>query len=192
MRYQAALRPDQGGAFRRGAGPRQAAVDLAAPAHETSIAMEYGVSSFDEIKHLSGLDMLRAMIAGALPAAPIAEPLGFRLAEVEKGRAVFEGTPGPHLLNPLGAVHGGWALTLIDSACGCAVHTELDAGIGYTTVETKVNFTRPIDPDGGPVRCEGRVLSRGRQIATAEAFLRDAGGKLLAHGTSTLIILTPR
>lgn len=154
--------------------------------------MKYGVSSYDEIKHLSGLEMLRAMIAGDLPAAPIAEPLGFRLAEVEKGRALFEGTPGPQLLNPLGAVHGGWALTLIDSACGCAVHTELDAGVGYTTVETKVNFTRPIDPAGGAVRCEGKVLSRGRQIATAEAFLRAGDGKLLAHGTSTLIILRPR
>ena len=152
----------------------------------------FGVSSFDQIKGLSGLDMLRAMIAGDLPAAPIAEPLNFRLVEVEKGRAVFEGTPAPNLLNPLGAIHGGWALTLIDSACGCAVHTELDAGVGYTTVETKVNFTRPIAPDGGPVRCEGRVLSRGRQIATAEAFLRSADGKLLAHGTSTLIILPPR
>jgi uncharacterized protein (TIGR00369 family) len=154
--------------------------------------MAFGVSSFDNIKQLSGLDMLRAMIAGDLPAAPIAEPLGFRLVEVEKGKAVFEGTPGPHLLNPLGSVHGGYALTLIDSACGCAVHTELDAGIGYTTVETKVNFTRAIDPAGGPVRCEGKVLSRGRQIATAEAQLRDAQGKLLAHGTSTLIILYPR
>jgi uncharacterized protein (TIGR00369 family) len=154
--------------------------------------MRYGVSSFEEIKDLSGLDMLGAMIAGDLPAAPIAEPLGFRLVEVEKGRAVFEGTPGPHLLNPLGSVHGGYALTLIDSACGCAVHTELDAGIGYTTVETKVNFTRAIDPKSGPVRCEGRVVSRGRQIATAEAYLRSGDGKLLAHGTSTLIILHPR
>jgi uncharacterized protein (TIGR00369 family) len=154
--------------------------------------MQYGVSSFDDIKDLSGLDMLRAMIAGDLPAAPIAEPLGFRLVEVEKGRALFEGTPGPHLLNPLGSVHGGYALTLIDSACGCAVHTELDAGVGYTTVETKVNFTRAIDPAGGPVRCEGRVLSRGRQIATAEARLTSADGKLLAHGTSTLIVLYPR
>jgi uncharacterized protein (TIGR00369 family) len=151
--------------------------------------MAYGVSTLDQIKGLSGLEMLRAMIAGELPAAPIAEPLGFRLVEAGPGRAVFVGTPNANLLNPLGAVHGGWALTLIDSACGCAVHTELDAGIGYTTVETKVNFTRPIAPDGGPVRCEGRVLSRGRQIATAEAFLRSAEGKLLAHGTSTLIIL---
>lgn len=154
--------------------------------------MKYGVIGVNETRNLSGLDMLRAMIAGDLPAAPIAEPLGFRLVEVEKGRAVFEGIPGPHLLNPLGSVHGGWALTLIDSACGCAVHTELDAGIGYTTVETKVNFTRPIDPAGGPVRCEGKVLSRGRQIATADAFLRSAEGKLLAHGSSTLIILAPR
>ena len=154
--------------------------------------MAFGVSSMDQIKQLSGLDMLRAMIAGDLPAPPIAEPLGFRLIEAEKGTAVFEGTPGPHLLNPLGSVHGGYALTLIDSACGCAVHSELDAGIGYTTVETKVNFTRAIDPEGGPVRCEGRVLSRGRQIATAEAQLRSADGKLLAHGTSTLIILYPR
>jgi uncharacterized protein (TIGR00369 family) len=154
--------------------------------------MRYGVSSFDQIKDLTGLQMLQAMIAGDLPAAPIAEPLNFRLVEVEKGRALFEGFPAPNLLNPLGAVHGGWALTLIDSACGCAVHTELDAGVGYTTVETKVNFTRPIAPDGGAVRCEGRVLSRGRQIATAEAQLRSADGKLLAHGTSTLIILPMR
>jgi uncharacterized protein (TIGR00369 family) len=153
--------------------------------------MRYGVSTFDQIKDLTGLEMLRAMIAGDLPAAPIAEPLSFRLIEVEKGRALFEGTPAPSLLNPLGAIHGGWALTLIDSACGCAVHTELDAGTGYTTVETKVNFTRPIAPGGGAVRCEGRVLSRGRQIATAEAYLRSSEGKLLAHGTSTLIILRP-
>ena len=141
---------------------------------------------------MSGLEFLRAMIAGQGPTAAIGQHMGFRLVEVDKGRALFEGEPGPHLLNPLGAVHGGFALTLIDSACGCAVHTELDAGVGYTTVETKVNFTRPIDPNGGPIRCEGRVLSRGRQIATAEAYLRSAEGKLLAHGTSTLIILAPR
>ena len=154
--------------------------------------MDYGVCTPEQIGKLSGLEFLKAMIAGRLPAPPIAEPLGFRLVDVEKGRAVFEGIPGPHLLNPLGSVHGGWALTLIDSAAGCAVHTELDPGTGYTTVETKVNFTRPIDPNGGAVRCEGRVLSRGRQIATAEAHLRSAEGKLLAHGSSTLIILPSR
>ena len=148
--------------------------------------------SAERLRQMSGLEFLRAMIAGEGPTAAIGAHMGFRLVEVEPGRAVFEGQPGPHVLNPLGAVHGGFALALIDSACGCAVHSELDAGVGYTTVETKVNFTRPIDPNGGPIRCEGQVLSRGRQIATSEAYLRSAEGNLLAHGTSTVIILPPR
>lgn len=146
----------------------------------------------EKIASMTGLELLRAIAAGELPGPGMGKTMGFRLAEVERGRAVFEGAPGPHLLNPLGSVHGGFALTLIDSACGCAVHSELDPGVGYTTVETKVNFTRAIDPAGGPVRCEGRVLSRGRTIATADAYLRDESGRLLAHGTSTLIILSPR
>jgi uncharacterized protein (TIGR00369 family) len=157
-----------------------------------SLETRFGIASRDEIAGLSGLEMLQAMIAGRLPSAPIAGTMGFRLAEVGPGLAVFEGEPGPGLLNPLGSVHGGWALTLIDSATGCAVHSELPAGVGYTTVETKVNFTRAIAPDGGAVRCEGRVLTRGRQIATAEARLLSAEGRLLAHGTSTLMILPPR
>jgi uncharacterized protein (TIGR00369 family) len=151
-----------------------------------------GVASSDEIADLTGLEMLRAMIAGALPPPPIGETMGFRLIEAGPGLAVFEGSAGPHLLNPLGGVHGGVALTLIDSAAGCAVHTELPAGVGYTTVETKVNFTRPVPPDGSPIRCEGRVVTRGRQIATAQARLLRSDGKILAHGTSTLIILPPR
>ena len=151
-----------------------------------------GVASREEIAHLTGIEMLRGIISGELPAPPIGATMGFRLIEVEPGRAVFEGAAGPHLLNPLGGVHGGVALTLIDSAAGCAVHTELPAGVGYTTVETKVNFTRPIASDGGTIRCEGRVLSRGRQIATAAARLLSAEGKLLAHGTSTLILRPPR
>jgi len=154
--------------------------------------MNYGVCTPEQMKDLSGLEFIHEMIAGRLPGPPIAETLGFRLTEAEKGAVVFEGDPGPHLLNPLGSVHGGWALTLIDSACGCALHTELHAGVGYTTVETKVNFTRPIDPEAGTVRCEGRLVSHGRTIATAEARLLSSDGKLLAHGTSTLIILQPR
>jgi uncharacterized protein (TIGR00369 family) len=152
----------------------------------------YGLASAEDFERLTGLELLRGLIAGRIPAPNMAGTLGFRLVEVEPGRAVFEGEPGPHLLNPLGSVHGGWALALIDSATGCAVHTELDAGTGYTTVETKVNFTRAIAPDGGPVRCEGKVVTRGRQIATAEARLTSEDGKILAHGTSTLIILPPR
>ena len=153
--------------------------------------MGHEVASREQTAGLSGLELLRKMMAGELRVG-MGSTMGFRLVEAERGSVVFEGTPGPHLLNPLGAVHGGYALALIDSACGCAVHTELDAGIGYTTVETKVNFTRAIDPHGGPIRCEGRVLSRGRTIATADAFLRDESGRLLAHGTSTLILLYPR
>ncbi len=140
----------------------------------------------------TGLEALRAMMAGDLPPPAIGVTMGFRLVEVAEGRAVFEGTPGPHLLNPSGAVHGGYALTLIDSAAGCALHTELDAGVGYTTVETKVNFVRPFIPAGGPTRGEGRVLSRGRTIAPADAHLYSDAGKFLAHGTSTLILLPPR
>ena len=156
--------------------------------------MQDGGEARERARTLSGLELLRAMIAGeaGVPGPAIGRTLGFRLVEVDKGRAVFEGQPGPHLLNPLGAVHGGFGLALIDSACGCAVHSALDAGIGYTTVETKVNFTRAIAPGGGTVRCEGRVVTSGRRIATAEARLLAADGKVLAHGTSTLMILAPR
>ena len=149
---------------------------------------QYGLASAEQFASMSGLELLQAMIAGHVPGPPIAETMSFTLVEVGEGRAVFEGEPGPHLLNPLGSVHGGVALTLIDSAAGCAVHTLLPAGTSYTTVETKVNFTRPIRPDGGKVRCEGQVVTRGRQIATAEARLLDASGKVMAHGTSTLMI----
>ena len=152
----------------------------------------YGVLNPAELASLSGIEVLRAMIAGRFPAPPISERMGMWLAEVGEGMAVFEGDPGSHLLNPLGSVHGGWALTLIDSATGCSVHSTLPAGVGYTTVETKANMTRPIRPDGGRVRCEGRVVARGRQIATAEARLLDREGRILAHGTSTVMILPPR
>ncbi|HEV2746122.1 MAG TPA: PaaI family thioesterase [Allosphingosinicella sp.] len=152
----------------------------------------YGVAAPQEIEGLSGIEVLRATIAGTLPAPPIAELMRFRLVEVAEGRAVFEGEPGPHLLNPLGSVHGGYALTLIDSAAGCALHSALGPGVGYATVETKVNMTRPVPADGGTVRAEGRLLTHGRQIATAEARLLSDDGRILAHGTSTLIVLHPR
>jgi uncharacterized protein (TIGR00369 family) len=152
----------------------------------------FGLAKAEDLAGLNGLEFLRAMIKGEQPSPLMSATLGFRLVEVEEGLAVFEGEPSPALLNPLGAVHGGWALTLIDSAAGCAVHSLLAPGVGYTTVETKVNFTRAIAPDGGTVRCEGRIVTRGRRIATAEARLLSAEGKILAHGTSTLMILEPR
>jgi uncharacterized protein (TIGR00369 family) len=152
----------------------------------------FGLAKADDLRALSGLEFLRAMMKGDQPSPRMSDTLGFRLVEVGEGIAIFEGEPSPALLNPLGAVHGGWALTLVDSATGCAVHSVLAPGVGYTTVETKVNFTRAIAPDGGTVRCEGRIVTRGRRIATAEARLLSADGKVLAHGTSTLMILEPR
>lgn len=138
---------------------------------------------------MSGLEGLRYMLAGGHPPPSIATTLGFTLSEVEDGRALFLGDPTDRILNPLGIVHGGWALTLIDSCTGCAAHTTLPAGVGYTTVETKVNFVRAITPATGQVRAEGVVVARGRTIITAEGKLTDSRGRLLAHGTSTLIVL---
>lgn len=153
---------------------------------------EHGLVDPATLAARSGRELLQAIVEGALPQAPVGQPLSFRLAEVGDGLAVFEGDPVPSLLNPLGAVHGGFALTLIDSACGAAVHSRLPAGTGYTTIETKANFVRAITPATGRVRAEGRVVSLGRRIATAEARVLDAQGRVLAHGTSTLMILEPR
>lgn len=152
----------------------------------------YGVATPEQFEQMSGMELLQAMLAGEVPAPPIAQTMGFSVVEISEGKAVFECQPGLHLLNPLGSIHGGVALTLIDSAAGCALHTMLKAGVGYTTIETKVNFTRPIAPDSGTIRCEGKVVTQGRQIATAEATLTTADGKIAAHGTSTLMILHPR
>ncbi len=154
--------------------------------------VRYDVLPLEEVEKLSGKEALQAMIDGRLPNPPISERLTFRLVEVGDGFAVFEGDTGPHLLNPVGTVHGGWALTLIDSATGCAGLSLLPAGSSFTTIETKANFTRPILKDTGRVRCEATVASKGRQIMSAEGWVRDAGGKLLAHGTSTLLVLNAR
>lgn len=143
----------------------------------------------EELMRMNGLEAMRALIAGKFPPPSISTTLGFNLAEVEDGRAVFLGDPTDRIMNPLGIVHGGWALTLIDSCCGCAAHTTLAPGLAYSTVETKVNFVRAITPETGQVRAEGVVVARGRTIITAEGKLTDARGKLLAHGTSTLIVL---
>jgi uncharacterized protein (TIGR00369 family) len=138
---------------------------------------------------LNGIDYLRGMIEGKFPKPPMASLLGFDLAEVSDGFAVFECKPGEQHYNPIGVVHGGLACTLLDSAMGCAVNTTLKAGTGYTTLELKVNMVRPLTIDTGLMRCEGRIVHRGRQTATAEGKLLDAAGKLYAHATTTCIIL---
>ena len=137
----------------------------------------------------TGLELLREVFEGRLPPPPIGGTMGFTGVEVEEGRAVFVGEPGEYLYNPIGVVHGGWAMTLLDSAMGCAVHTTMRVGERYTTIELKTNFVRPITVDTGRVRCEGLVIHRGGTVATAEAKLfAENTGKLLAHATTTCLI----
>ena len=140
--------------------------------------------------HLSGLEQLRAMMERGRLAA-IARLMGFTLVEVDEGSAVFEGTPGEEVYNPIGMVHGGYAATLLDSACGVAVHSKLAPGQKYTTIELKVAYHKAMTVQTGLVRAEGSVLSFGRRVAFAEARLTDAGGVLLASATSSLLVMTP-
>ncbi len=139
---------------------------------------------------LDGLAYLRAMADGTVPPPPMALLMDFRPVELAEGRVVFAGEPGEHVYNPIGVVHGGFAMTLLDSATGCAVQSTLPAGTRYTSLETKVNFVRPITLDTGLVLCEGTVVHRGSRVATADGRLTaEATGKLLAHGTSTCLVL---
>lgn len=138
---------------------------------------------------MPGIDFLRAIRDGRLPAPPMAALLGFRLAEVEAGRAVFELVPGEQHYNPIGVVHGGLAMTLLDSAMGCAVHSLMPEGGGYTTLEAKTNLVRAITTSTGPLRAIGTVLHAGSRIASAEGRLVDAADKLYAHATTTCLIL---
>src|SRR4051794_10900213 len=138
---------------------------------------------------LTGLEHMQAIADGTIAAPPFARLLGFDLVEVEPGRAVFAATPTEEVYNPIGSVHGGFAATLLDSAMGCAVQTELPAGVGYTTLELSVNLVRGMTADTGRVLCEGRTIHVGRRTATAEARLtQEATGKLLAHGTTTCLV----
>ena len=142
-------------------------------------------------RSMSGLDFLRAIRDGKLPPPPIAMLLGFRLTEVEPGHAVFECTPGEQHYNPIGVVHGGLAMTLADSAMGCAVQSCLPAGVAWTTLELKINLVRALTLDSGTVRCEGTVIHVGRRVATAEARLVDGRGRLCAHATTTCMVIRP-
>jgi uncharacterized protein (TIGR00369 family) len=142
-------------------------------------------------RKLSGLDLLRALLAGELPRPPIAQLMGFELTEIEEGRAVFECVPGEHLYNPIGSVHGGVACTLLDSAMGCAVQSTLPAGAGYVSTDVQVRFIRTITSSTGRVRAEAKVVHTGRSTAVAEARLTSEDGKLLAFGTTACAIFRP-
>jgi len=151
-----------------------------------------GVARPEQVAGKTGLEMMEAMLRGELPYAPIAKTLDFSLIEVAPGRAVFQGAPGPAHLNPMGGIHGGWYATLLDSALGCAIHTMMPVGRGYTTAELGVNLVKAIGPKVQRVRAEGKVLHCGRQLATAEARLFGPDGTLYAHATTTCLVFEAR
>jgi len=150
--------------------------------------MNYGVIGMEALKEVSGLAFLQGIVSGRLPQPPIAQVMGVHLVEAEKGRAVFAGQPTVSFYNPLGTVHGGFAATILDSCMACAVQTMIEAGFGYTTIEFKVTYIRPMTDQTGPVRGIGEVINVGRRLGVAEGRLVDAQGKVLAHGTTSCMI----
>jgi uncharacterized protein (TIGR00369 family) len=143
-----------------------------------------------EAARLSGLEQLRAVFDPARPerGPGIGRTMGFSMVELEEGRVVFGGNPDESVYNPIGTVHGGYAATLLDSAVGCAVHSLLKAGQGYTTLELKVAYHRAMTKDTGPIRAEGTVIKMGARAAFAEGRITDAAGRLYATATSTLLV----
>lgn len=152
----------------------------------------HGVNDPATLATVDGLELMQRMLRGEVLAPPIALTLSFVLIEVARGRAVFQGTPKFEHMNPLGSVHGGWFATLLDSALGCAVHTTLPAGRGYTTAELDVKLVRAITPAVGRVRAIGEVVHGGRQLATAQARLVGPDGTLYAHGSTTCLVFEAR
>jgi uncharacterized protein (TIGR00369 family) len=148
----------------------------------------YGVVTPDILLSHGGLEFLQAIIAGTMPNPPFSETLNFHLSEAEHGRVVFEGHPEERFYNPIGSVHGGYAATLLDSALGCAIFSTLDKGDAWTTLELKINYVRALTKNTGPVRTEGRLIHRGRTVATSEGDLTDSAGKLYAHASTTCMI----
>jgi len=152
-------------------------------------ASSSGIIPPDLLAQRPGIELMQAIVSGALPVPPIARSLDFVLIEVEPGRAVFQGEAKFDFYNPIGSVHGGWIATLLDSCVGCAVHSALPAGKGYTTLELKVNYVRAVTQDSGPIRAEGKIIHLGGRVATAEGRLTDPAGRLYAHCSTTCLIL---
>jgi uncharacterized protein (TIGR00369 family) len=147
-----------------------------------------GLARPEQIAGKTGLQVMQAMLNGEIPYAAIAKTLDFTLVSVSPGVAVFQGTPLPQHLNPLGTIHGGWVATMLDSALGCSVHTMMPAGRAYTTAELSVNYVKGLTPKVQRVRAEGKVIHCGKQLATAEARLVGADGTLYAHATTTCLV----
>jgi uncharacterized protein (TIGR00369 family) len=150
--------------------------------------VEYGVTPVEVMASMAGIDFVRGIFEGRLPAPPIMQTVEPFDSSAEPGIVAFSSIPGFRHYNPIGSVHGGYAATLLDSAMGLAVHTALPAGTGYTTLEFKISFIRGMTKDTGPVRTEGRTMNVGRRAATAEARITDSKGRLLAHATTTCLV----
>ena len=162
---------------------------MSTKARTRTISWDDPMKALTEGSSLSGLEFIRAIFDGKLPSPPITATMGFTGGSAEESKVTFVGEVGEHLYNPIGVVHGGFAMTMLDSAMGCAVHTTLAVGEAYTTLEAKVNFVRPITMETGPLRCEGIVIHRGGKVATAEGrLIAERTGKLLAHGTTTCMV----
>jgi uncharacterized protein (TIGR00369 family) len=155
---------------------------------QAAAKIEYGVTPTEMMASMAGVDFVRAIFDGKLPAPPIMQTIEPFDSTAEPGVVVMHSIPGFRHYNPIGSVHGGYAATLLDSAMGLAVHSALPAGTGYTTLEFKVSFIKGMTEDTGVVRTEGRTLNVGRRAATAEARITDAKGRLLAHATTTCLI----
>ncbi|MFC0528494.1 PaaI family thioesterase [Phytohabitans kaempferiae] len=185
MTQTQAARPPQAAAS-GGAGPVDG--DGGAPVRSRTFEWADPAGNAAMVGRRPGLDLLRGMVAGELPPPPVMRLIGVSGLEVDEGRVVVEMTAQEFHYNPLGSVHGGVLSTLLDTAAGCAVHSTLPAGVGYTTLDLNVKFLRPVTTDSGLVRCEGTVLSRGRRTALAEARLTDGKGRLAAHATSSCLL----
>jgi uncharacterized protein (TIGR00369 family) len=140
---------------------------------------------------LPGRDFLQGIIDGRFAPPPIAELFGARLASVGDGEATFRATPDESAYNPIGMVHGGWLCMLMDSAAGCAVHTLLPAGAGYSSIEIKVSFLEAVHADAGAIEVRGKALRVGGRVAFAEARATNAAGELVGHATSSIALLRP-
>ncbi len=158
---------------------------------ERLVQWEDPAPTADFVRRSSGLESIRAIQAGGLARPPISALVNFTIAEVDEGRVVVEGYPGEEHYNPIGVVHGGFALTIFDTAMSCAIHTLLPAGVAYTTTDVQVRFIRGVTTATGAVRCEGVALHVGRSTAVAEAKMYDGEGRLLGIGTTACAILRP-
>jgi uncharacterized protein (TIGR00369 family) len=155
---------------------------------QASAGKRFGVVSDDQQRAMSGLEFVQGLINATLPLNTMAQTLGYDIVEVSKGRVVAAAEPHAGHLNPAGTVHGGFAATLLDSCMGLAVRSMLDKGFAQTTLEFKISLVRPITPQTGVVKAEGKIISCGRRVGTAEGQLTDKDGRVLAHGTTTCLI----